>query len=127
MKNSTQCTHVLHHSYRTESPLKLIIIFSLDYYHSTYMFPLHQETCSKTCPQSSSTGWHRSDDDSNHDDSWIKEQCPRTQEHRRVLGLAPEPDNWLTTGTISASGGHGPILLGKSEVEEVTWVDPETY
>ncbi len=28
-----------------------------------------------------------------------------------------EPDKWLTMMTVSAGGGHGPILLGKSEVE----------
>ncbi len=39
VQNSTRCTHVLHHSRRTESPLKLTIIFYLDYYHPTYMFP----------------------------------------------------------------------------------------
>ena len=42
-------------------------------------------------------------------------QCPRTQEHCRVLGVAPEPDKWLTTGTVSAGGSHGLILLGKSK------------
>jgi hypothetical protein len=26
-----------------------------------------------------------------------------------------EPDKWLTMRTFSAGGGHGPILLGKSE------------
>ena len=25
------------------------------------------------------------------------------------------PDKWLTMRTVSAGGGHGPILLGKSE------------
>ncbi len=39
VQNSTQCTHVLHHSCRIEQPLKLTIIFSLDYYHPAYMFP----------------------------------------------------------------------------------------
>ncbi len=42
-------------------------------------------------------------------------QCPRTQEWRRGLGVAPEPDKWLTMRTDSAGGGHGPILLGKAE------------
>ncbi len=39
VQNSTQSTHVLHHSCRIESPLKLTIMFSFDYYHPTYMFP----------------------------------------------------------------------------------------
>ncbi len=30
--------------------------------------------------------------------------------------MAPEPDKWLATGTVSAGGGHGPILFGESEV-----------
>ena len=29
--------------------------------------------------------------------------------------MAPEPDKWLAMRTVSAGGGHGPILLGKSE------------
>jgi hypothetical protein len=29
--------------------------------------------------------------------------------------VAPDPDKWLTMRTVSAGGGHGPILLGKSE------------
>jgi hypothetical protein len=31
--------------------------------------------------------------------------------------VAPDPDKWLTITmrTVSAGGGHGPILLGKSE------------
>jgi hypothetical protein len=44
-----------------------------------------------------------------------RRQCPRTQEQRRGLGVAPEPDKWLTMRTDSAGGGHGPVLLGKSE------------
>ena len=27
-----------------------------------------------------------------------------------------EPDKWLTMRTVSVGSGHGPILLGKSEV-----------
>ena len=42
-------------------------------------------------------------------------QCPRTQEHRREPGVVPVPDKWLTMRTVSAGGGHGPILLGKLE------------
>ena len=42
-----------------------------------------------------------------------RRRCPRTQEHRRGLGVAQEPDKWLTMRTVSAGGGHGP--LGKSE------------
>ena len=42
-------------------------------------------------------------------------QCPRTQENRRGLGVAQDPDKWLTMRTVSAGSGHGPILLGKSE------------
>ena len=43
-------------------------------------------------------------------------RCPRTQEHRRGSRVAPdEPDKWLTMRTISAGGGHGLILFGKSE------------
>ena len=30
-------------------------------------------------------------------------------------GVVPDPDKWLTMRTVSAGGGHGPILLGKSE------------
>jgi hypothetical protein len=30
-------------------------------------------------------------------------------------GVVPDPDKWLTVRTVSAGGGHGPILLGKSE------------
>jgi hypothetical protein len=46
-----------------------------------------------------------------------RRRCPRTQEHRRGLGLgvAQEPDKWLTMRTVSAGGGHGPNLLGKFE------------
>ena len=44
-----------------------------------------------------------------------RRRCPRTQEHRRGSGVAPDPDKWLTMRTVSAGGGHGPILLGKSE------------
>ncbi len=29
--------------------------------------------------------------------------------------MAQDPDKWLTMRTVSAGGGHGPILLGKSE------------
>jgi hypothetical protein len=29
--------------------------------------------------------------------------------------VAQDPDKWLTMRTVSAGGGHGPILLGKSE------------
>ena len=43
-------------------------------------------------------------------------RCPRSQEHRRGAGGgAPDPDNWLATGTVSDGDGHGPILLGKSK------------
>ncbi len=43
-------------------------------------------------------------------------------------GVAPDPDKCLTTRTVSAGGGHGPILLGKSEAGGgVNCVDPETY
>jgi hypothetical protein len=43
-------------------------------------------------------------------------------------GVAQDPDKWLTTRTVSACGGHGPFLLGKSEAEGgVNCVDPETY
>jgi hypothetical protein len=43
-----------------------------------------------------------------------RQQCPRTQEHRRGSGVAPEPDKWLTIMRIvSAGGGHGSILFGK--------------
>ncbi len=44
-----------------------------------------------------------------------RRRCPRTQEQRRGSGVAPDPDKWLTMRTDSAGGGHGPILLGKSE------------
>ena len=44
-----------------------------------------------------------------------RRRCPRTQEHRRGLGMAQEPDKWLIMRTVSVGGGHGPILLGKSE------------
>ena len=46
-----------------------------------------------------------------------RQQCPRTQEQeqRRGSGVAPDPDKWLTMRTVSAGGGHGLILLGKSE------------
>jgi hypothetical protein len=37
------------------------------------------------------------------------------QEQRRGSGVAPDPDKWLTMRTVSAGGGHGPILSGKSE------------
>ena len=39
-----------------------------------------------------------------------RRRCPRTQEQRRGSGVAPEPDKWLTMRTVSAGGGHGPIL-----------------
>ena len=29
--------------------------------------------------------------------------------------MAQEPDKWLTMRTVSAGGGHGPNLLGKSD------------
>ena len=45
----------------------------------------------------------------------VRRQCPRMQEQRRGSGVAPDPDKWLTMRTVSAGGGHGPILLGKSE------------
>ena len=55
-------------------------------------------------------------------------RCPRTQEQRRGSGVAPDPDKWRTMRTVSAGGGPGPILLGKSEAGGgVNWVDPETY
>ncbi len=42
--------------------------------------------------------------------------CPRSQEeHCRGSGVVPEPDKWLSMRTVSAGGGHGLILLGKSE------------
>ena len=44
-----------------------------------------------------------------------RRRCPRTQEQRRGSGVAPDPDKWLTMRTVSAGGGHGPNLLGKSE------------
>jgi hypothetical protein len=53
-------------------------------------------------------------------------RCPRTQEQHRGSGVAPDPDKWLTMRTVSAGGGHGPILLGKSEAGG-GGVDPETY
>jgi hypothetical protein len=57
-----------------------------------------------------------------------RRRCPRTQEHHRGLGVAQEPDKWLTMRTVSAGGGHGPNLLGKSEAGGgVNCVDPETY
>ena len=58
-----------------------------------------------------------------------RRRCPRTQEHRRGSGVAQqEPDKWLTMRTVSAGGGHGPNLLGKSEAGGgVNCVDPETY
>ena len=57
-----------------------------------------------------------------------RRRCPRTQEHRRGSGVAQEPDKWLTMRTVSAGGGHGPILLGKSEAGgRVNCVDLETY
>jgi hypothetical protein len=34
----------------------------------------------------------------------------------RGSGVAPEPDKWLTMRTVSVGGGHGPILLGKSDL-----------
>ncbi len=37
-------------------------------------------------------------------------QCLMTQDHRRGSGVAPDPDKWLDTGTISAGGGHGLVL-----------------
>ncbi len=40
VQNSTQCTHVSHHSCRIESPLKLTIIFSYDYYHHHLLLSL---------------------------------------------------------------------------------------
>ncbi len=45
-----------------------------------------------------------------------RRRCPMAQEQCRGSGVAPEPDKWLTMRTDSAGGGHGPILLGKSEV-----------
>ena len=53
-------------------------------------------------------------------------RCPRSQEHRRGPGVVPDPDNWLATGTVSAGGGHGPILFGESEVggAGVHFLDP---
>ena len=45
-----------------------------------------------------------------------RRRCLRMQEHRRGLGVAPDPDKWLTTRTVSAGGSHVPILFGKSEV-----------
>ncbi len=57
-----------------------------------------------------------------------RRRCPRTQEHRRGSGVAPNPDKWLTMRTVSAGGGHGPNLLGKSKAGGgVNCVDPETY
>jgi len=44
-----------------------------------------------------------------------RRRCPRTQEHCRGSGVAPDPDKWLAMRTVSAGGGHGLILLGKSE------------
>jgi hypothetical protein len=38
-------------------------------------------------------------------------RCPRMQEQRRGSGVAPDPDKWLTMRTVSAGGGHGPILF----------------
>jgi hypothetical protein len=39
-----------------------------------------------------------------------------SQDARATQGVgAPDPDKWLTMRTVSAGGGHGPILLGKSE------------
>ena len=29
--------------------------------------------------------------------------------------MVQDPDKWLTMRTVSVGGGHGPILLGKSE------------
>ncbi len=31
--------------------------------------------------------------------------------------MVPEPEKWLSMRTVSAGGGHGLILLGKSEAE----------
>ena len=45
----------------------------------------------------------------------VRRRCPRMQEQRRGSGVAPDPDKWLTMRTVSAGGGHGPILLGKLE------------
>ena len=57
-----------------------------------------------------------------------RRQCPRTQEQRKGSGVAPDLDTWLTMRTVSAGGGHGPILLGKSEAGgRVNCVDLETY
>jgi hypothetical protein len=57
-----------------------------------------------------------------------RRRCPRLQEHCRGSGVAQEPDKWLTMRTVSAGGGHGPILLGKLEAgERVNCVDLETY
>jgi hypothetical protein len=39
-----------------------------------------------------------------------RRRCPRTQEQRRGSGVVPDPDKWLTMRTVSAGGGHGPIL-----------------
>ena len=44
-----------------------------------------------------------------------RRRCPRTQEHCRGSGVAPEPDKWLTMRAVSTGGDHGPNLLGKSE------------
>ena len=40
---------------------------------------------------------------------------PGLHHTRRGPGVAPDPDNWLATGTVSDGDGHGPILLGKSK------------
>ena len=40
--------------------------------------------------------------------------------------MVPDPDNWLSTGTVSAGGG-GPIFLGKSKAEGGHCVNPQTY
>jgi hypothetical protein len=53
--------------------------------------------------------------------------CPRMQEHCRGSGVVA-PDQWLTMRTVAAGGGHGPILLGKSEARGgVNCIEPETY
>jgi len=36
-----------------------------------------------------------------------------------------DPDKWLTTRTVPAGGGHGPILVGKSEAGGGSIVSPQ--
>jgi hypothetical protein len=54
--------------------------------------------------------------------------CPRTQEHRRGSGVAPEPDKWLTMRTVSAGGGHGPNFIREVGTGGggVNCINPET-